>query len=88
MEGTEDLGLRNMVIDGVNGYDLVQQKAHIRMRDENNIADEDWGQNMIVDGHRVHYAQKTKPMTFAQSKYYNPNLEIYDDGFPWRETRF
>jgi hypothetical protein len=27
-------------------------------------------------------------MAFAQTGYYNPNLEIFDDGFPWRETRF
>ena len=26
MNGDEDVGLRNIIIDGVNGYDLVQMK--------------------------------------------------------------
>jgi len=27
-KGTQDLGLRNLIIDGVNGYDLVQTSLH------------------------------------------------------------
>jgi hypothetical protein len=86
MAGGEDLGLKNLIIDGVNGYDFVQQRASINL--ENPVVNppfnnwsvnqpspphikglngkEDLGQNIIVDGHRVHFAQQDKPVKLAQ----------------------
>ena len=72
--GHQDLELRDIIIDGVNGYDLVQTKAKNPVVNPpfNNWsvnqpspphatglnAYEDLGQNIIVDGHAIHYAQK------------------------------
>ena len=69
--GDQDLELRDLIIDGVNGYDLVQTRSKNPVWNPpfNNwsvnqpsgphatglSAYQDLGQNMIVDGHRVHY---------------------------------
>lgn len=82
MTGTEDLGQRNIIIDGVN-YDYVQTKADVKMQNPvvnppfnnwsvnepspphqhglNGAAD--LGQNIIVDGHSIHFAQKDEKKT-------------------------
>ena len=82
LAGKEDLGLRNIVIDGVNGYDLIQTESenpvvnppfnnwsvnqpsvpHAHGLDGN----ADLGQNIIVDGHAIHFAQKSEPTKLAQ----------------------
>ena len=80
--GDQDLELRDLVIDGVNGYDLVQTKARNPVVNPpfNNwsvnqpspphatglSAYQDLGQNIIVDGHAVHFAQQDKPTKLAQ----------------------
>ena len=72
MNGDEDVGLRNIIIDGVNGYDLVQMKKEnpvinppfnnwsvhqpARKHDTGMKGDEDLGLDLIVDGHKVHVA--------------------------------
>ena len=73
MKGNEDLGQRDIIIDGVNGFDYVQTGSmnpvenppfnnwsvnqpsppHIHGLD----GKADLGQNIIVDGHHVHYLQ-------------------------------
>jgi|LauGreDrversion4_2_1035121.scaffolds.fasta_scaffold229829_2 hypothetical protein len=65
MNGDEDVGLRNIIIDGVNGYDLVQLKNPVVNPPFNNWSvnqpsvthakglngDEDVGlRNLIIDG--------------------------------------
>ena len=80
--GDQDLELRDLVIDGVNGYDLVQTKASNPVVNPpfNNwsvnqpspphatglSAYQDLGQNIIVDGHAIHFAQQDKPTKLAQ----------------------
>jgi len=80
--GDQDLELRDIIIDGVNGYDLVQthQKNPVWNPPFNNWsvnqpspphdhglpAYQDLGQNIIVDGHAIHYAQKNEPTNLAQ----------------------
>ena len=81
--GTEDVGLRNIVIEGVNGYDLVQTGAKNPVvnppfnnwsvnqpsvpHDHGLAGDADLGQNIIVDGHAIKFAQKEKkPLRLAQ----------------------
>merc|ERR1719213_814542 len=80
--GDQDLELRDLIIDGVNGYDLVQTKAKNPVVNPpfNNWsvnqpspphatglnAYEDLGQNMIVDGHAIHIAQKKSTTKLAQ----------------------
>ena len=80
--------LRDLIIDGVNGYDLVQteSKNPVWNPPYNNwsvnqpsgphqtglSAYQDLGQNMIVDGHRVHFAQVSEPNSFAQTNSKNP----------------
>jgi hypothetical protein len=72
MNGDEDVGLRNIIIDGVNGYDLVQMnKANpvinppfnnwsvnqpAKKHDTGMKGDEDLGLDLIIDGHKVHVA--------------------------------
>ena len=72
--GHQDLELRDLIIEGVNGYDLVQTGEHNPVvnppfnnwsvnqpsppHDHGLNAYEDLGQNIIVDGHAIHYAQK------------------------------
>jgi len=65
LNGDEDVGLRNLIIDGVNGYDLVQLKNPVVNPPFNNWSinqpsvthargmngDEDVGlRNLIIDG--------------------------------------
>ena len=80
--GHQDMGLRNVIIEGVNGYDLVQQKEENPVynppfnnwsvnqpsppHDHGLDGFADLGQNIIVDGHHVHYAQKPKVNHLAQ----------------------
>jgi hypothetical protein len=77
------LELRDLIIDGVNGYDLVQTKAKNPVvnppfnnwsvnqpsppHDSGMNGYEDLGQNIIVDGHQIHYAKK-KPQTTQLSQ--------------------
>ena len=77
MKGTEDLGMRDIIVDGVN-YDLLQIGNPVENPPYNNWSvnqpspphqhglngKADLGQNIIVDGHHVHFAQK--PASFAQ----------------------
>ena len=82
MKGNEDLEQRDIIIDGVNGFDFVQTKAQNPVENpplnnwsvnqpavphEHGLPGKvDLGQNIIVDGHHVHYAQQTKPTRLAQ----------------------
>ena len=82
MAGKEDIGLRNIVIDGVNGYDLVQTDAQNPVvnppfnnwsvnqpsvpHDHGLNGNADLGQNIIVDGHAIHFGQKSEPTRLAQ----------------------
>merc|ERR1719443_26825 len=75
--GAQDLELRNLIIEGVNGYDLIQTKAENPVvnppfnnwsvnqptvpHDTGLAGNADLGQNIIVDGHPVHFAQADKP---------------------------
>jgi len=77
--GHQDLELRDLIIDGVNGYDLVQTKAKNPVVNPpfNNWSvnqpspphasglsgTEDLGQDIIVDGHPVHFNKKNKKDT-------------------------
>merc|ERR1711920_942523 len=81
MRGNEDLGQREIIIDGVN-YDFVQTEAKNPVVNPpfNNWsvnqpspphqtglnAYEDLGQNIVVDGHAVHFNQKSAPNKLAQ----------------------
>jgi len=83
-EGHQDLELRDLIVDGVNGYDLVQLNHQNPVvnppfnnwsvnqpsvpHDSGMNAYEDLGQNIIVDGHPIHYSKKTdkKATQFAQ----------------------
>merc|ERR1712147_448324 len=85
MTGNEDLGQREIIIDGVN-YDFVQQGSEIRLsnpvvnppfnnwsvnqpsvpHDHGLEGKADLGQNIIVDGHPVHFVQKSEPLKLAQ----------------------
>jgi len=74
MSQNDDLGIRDMIVDGIN-FDLVQTQAKVQNPVENPpfnnwsvnqpspphregwAGKEDWGQNMIVDGHRVRFVQ-------------------------------
>merc|ERR1712151_1019446 len=63
MRGNEDLGQREIIIDGVN-YDFVQVNAQNPVvnppappHDVGLAGKADLGQNIIVDGHHVHFAQ-------------------------------
>ena len=70
MKGTEDLGMRDIIVDGVN-YDLLQIGNPVENPPYNNWSvnqpspphqhglngKADLGQNIIVDGHRVHFLQ-------------------------------
>ena len=76
MEGTEDLEQKDIIIDGVN-YDYVQLDSKNPVTNPpfnnwsvnqpavphaNGLAGKaDLGQNIIVDGHAVHFAQATEP---------------------------
>ena len=69
-----DLGLRNLIIEGVNGYDFVQTEAQNPVvnppfnnwsvnqpsvpHDSGLAGDADLGHDIVVDGHAVHFAQK------------------------------
>ena len=80
--------LRDLIIDGVNGYDLVQteSKNPVWNPPYNNwsvnqpsgphqtglSAYQDLGQNMIVDGHAVHFGQVSEPNSLVQTKSKNP----------------
>merc|ERR1711862_373806 len=80
--GAADVGLRNMIIEGVNGFDFVQTNAENPVvnppfnnwsvnqptvpHDSGLAGNADLGQNIIVDGHPVHFAQADKPTTLAQ----------------------
>jgi len=73
--GDQDLELRDLIIDGVNGYDLVQTGAQNPVwnppfnnwsvnqpsppHDHGLAGAEDMGQDMIVGGDPVHYSKKT-----------------------------
>ena len=81
-KGDQDLELRDMIIDGVNGYDFVQTRSKNPVWNPpfNNWsvnqpspphatglnAYEDLGQNIIVDGHKVHFGQREHPTNLAQ----------------------
>jgi len=81
MRGNEDLGQREIIIDGVN-YDFVQTDSQNPVvnppfnnwsvnqpsvpHDTGLAGKADLGQNIIVDGHHVHFAQHSKPLTLAQ----------------------
>ena len=79
MKGNEDLGMRDIIIDGVN-YDLVQTSNPVENPPFNNWSvnqpspphqhgldgKADLGQNIIVDGHHVRFAQKPSRAAFAQ----------------------
>ena len=72
--GDQDLELRDLIIDGVNGYDLVQTHASNPVvnppfnnwsvhqpsvpHDKGLAGAEDLGQDMIVGGDPVHYSKK------------------------------
>ena len=80
--GDQDLELRDLIIDGVNGYDLVQTRSKNPVwnppfnnwsvnqpsppHDHGLNAYADLGQNIIVDGHKIHYAQRSEPNRLAQ----------------------
>ena len=80
-KGDQDLELRDIIIDGVNGYDLVQTRQRNPVwnppfnnwsvnqpsppHDHGLPAYQDLGQNIIVDGHAIHYAQKSDPRNFV-----------------------
>lgn len=82
LAGKEDLGLRNLVIEGVNGYDLVQTEAQNPVWNPpfNNWSvnqpspphahglsgTADLGQNIIVDGHAIHFNQVSEPSKLVQ----------------------
>jgi len=73
-KGDQDLELRDVIIDGVNGYDLVQTGAQNPVwnppfnnwsvnqpsppHDHGLAGAEDMGQDMIVGGDPVHYSKK------------------------------
>jgi len=86
MKGNEDLGQRDIIIDGVN-YDFVQTGNPVENPPYNNWSvnqpspphqtglngKADLGQNIIVDGHHVHYLQtnalaQTIPLTAEQNQ--------------------
>jgi hypothetical protein len=57
MNGDEDVGLRNIIIDGVNGFDLVQTKESEKPKQKEGMnGDEDLGLHMNVGGDKVHVA--------------------------------
>ena len=57
MNGNEDVGLRNLIIDGVNGFDLVQTKESEKPKPKEGMnGDEDLGLHMNVGGDKVHVA--------------------------------
>jgi len=76
LRGNEDLGQREIIIDGVN-YDFVQTDAKNPVvnppfnnwsvnqpsvpHDVGLAGKADLGQNIIVDGHAVHFTQKSAP---------------------------
>jgi len=76
MRGNEDLGQREIIIDGVN-YDFVQTGSQNPVvnppfnnwsvnqpsppHDVGLAGKADLGQNIIVDGHAVHFGQKSVP---------------------------
>jgi len=76
LRGNEDLGQREIIIDGVN-YDFVQTNAQNPVvnppfnnwsvnqpsppHDVGLAGKADLGQNIIVDGHQVHFTQKSAP---------------------------
>jgi hypothetical protein len=82
--GNQDLELKNLIIEGVNGYDLVQTGASNTNpvvnppfnnwsvnqptvpHDSGLAGNADLGQNIIVDGHAIHFAQADKPTKLAQ----------------------
>merc|ERR1719453_1546883 len=80
--GHQDLELRDLIIDGVNGYDLVQTKAENPVVNPpfNNWSvnqptvphqsglpgDFDMGQHIIVDGHAVQFAKQQPTVQLAQ----------------------
>ena len=81
MRGNEDLGQREIIIDGVN-YDFVQTNSQNPVvnppfnnwsvnqpsvpHDHGLEGKADLGQNIIVDGHPVHFVQKSEPLKLAQ----------------------
>jgi len=78
----QDLGLRNLIIEGVNGYDFVQTDAQNPVvnppfnnwsvnqpsvpHDSGLAGDADLGHDIVVDGHAVHFGQKEQPSKLAQ----------------------
>lgn len=80
--GNQDLSLRNLIIEGVNGYDLVQTGASNPVvnppfnnwsvnqpsvpHDSGLAGNADLGQNIIVDGHAIQFSQAEKPTQLAQ----------------------
>jgi len=74
MQGNEDLGVRDITIDGVNGFDFVQTANPVENPPFNNWSvhqpspphdfgmkgNEDLGQDIILDGHHIHFSQKDK----------------------------
>ena len=74
LPGKTDLGLRDMIIDGVDGYNVVQTKTENPTEnppmnnwsvhqpspphDKGMAGKEDLGMDMVVRGHKVHIAQK------------------------------
>jgi hypothetical protein len=80
MAGSEDIYQRDYIIDGVNGYDFVQTNNPVVNPPFNNWSvnqpavphdhglngKADLGQNIIVDGHHVHFAQASSPNKLVQ----------------------
>jgi len=100
LEGTEDLKLRNIIIDGVDGYNLAQQKA-VAHNPVYNPPFNNWSVNQPSPPHAQGLNGKAdlgqniivdgSRVRFSQQHKLaqiraNPNLEVYDDGLAWRET--